>query len=198
MLSAFAPIFAVLLAARVLLGAVFGSFLNCAAWRIANGESVPSTHDFADEGDAKMILGGAGSRAADDYGVWCNYGNLYEDFNMAYTSGVLKDVIERENPGEWEKIPWALMESGDPRWVVDCYRRIAMREGIFSDLGLGTYRLYQKWGMDDASKNVAGKNFYDFVNGKNFNIGSEVEFSYNFAGYDGFKVRPCIGTKWVF
>ena len=33
---------------------------------------------------------------------------------------------------------------------------------------------------------------------KNFNIGSEVEFSYNFAGYDGFKVRPCIGTKWVF
>ena len=33
---------------------------------------------------------------------------------------------------------------------------------------------------------------------KNFNIGGEVEFSYNFAGYDGFKVRPCIGTKWVF
>ena len=33
---------------------------------------------------------------------------------------------------------------------------------------------------------------------ENLNIGSEVEFSYNFAGYDGFKVRPCIGTKWVF
>ena len=32
----------------------------------------------------------------------------------------------------------------------------------------------------------------------NLNIGSEVEFSYNFAGYDGFHVRPCIGTKWVF
>ena len=31
-----------------------------------------------------------------------------------------------------------------------------------------------------------------------FNIGGEVELSYNFAGYDGFKVRPCIGTKWVF
>jgi len=32
----------------------------------------------------------------------------------------------------------------------------------------------------------------------NLHIGTEVEFSYNFAGYDGFKVRPCIGTKWVF
>ncbi len=32
----------------------------------------------------------------------------------------------------------------------------------------------------------------------NLNIGGEVELSCNFAGYDGFKVRPCIGTKWVF
>lgn len=32
----------------------------------------------------------------------------------------------------------------------------------------------------------------------NLNIGGEVEFSYNFAGVDGFKCRPCLGTKWVF
>ena len=32
----------------------------------------------------------------------------------------------------------------------------------------------------------------------NFHIGSEVELSLNFAGYDGFYARPCIGTKWVF
>ncbi len=31
-----------------------------------------------------------------------------------------------------------------------------------------------------------------------FNIGGEVEFSYNFAGMDGFQVMPCLGTKWVF
>jgi hypothetical protein len=31
-----------------------------------------------------------------------------------------------------------------------------------------------------------------------FNIGGEVEFSYNFAGMEGFNVMPCIGTKWVF
>ena len=32
----------------------------------------------------------------------------------------------------------------------------------------------------------------------NLNIGGEVELSVNFAGYDGFYARPCIGTKWVF
>ena len=33
---------------------------------------------------------------------------------------------------------------------------------------------------------------------ENLHIGSEVELSCNFAGYDGFYARPCIGTKWVF
>ena len=32
----------------------------------------------------------------------------------------------------------------------------------------------------------------------NFHIGTEVELSYDFAGYAGFYARPCIGTKWVF
>ena len=32
----------------------------------------------------------------------------------------------------------------------------------------------------------------------NLNLGGEVELSANFAGYDGFKVRPCLGAKWVF
>jgi len=32
----------------------------------------------------------------------------------------------------------------------------------------------------------------------NLNIGTEVEFSCNFAGYDGFYARPCFGLKWIF
>lgn len=32
----------------------------------------------------------------------------------------------------------------------------------------------------------------------NFNIGGEVELSYNFAGMQGFNVKPCAGAKWVF
>lgn len=34
--------------------------------------------------------------------------------------------------------------------------------------------------------------------GEHFNIGGEVELSANFAGYDGFACRPCVGVKWVF
>ena len=34
--------------------------------------------------------------------------------------------------------------------------------------------------------------------GDHFNVGGEVEFSYNFAGMEGFNVMPCLGWKWVF
>ncbi|MBR1575311.1 MAG: DUF5020 family protein [Bacteroidales bacterium] len=33
---------------------------------------------------------------------------------------------------------------------------------------------------------------------EHFNIGGEVEFSYNFGGMEGFHVMPCLGWKWVF
>lgn len=32
----------------------------------------------------------------------------------------------------------------------------------------------------------------------NLNIGGEIELSANFAGYNGFKCRPCLGVKWIF
>ena len=37
-----------------------------------------------------------------------------------------------------------------------------------------------------------------FFGVENLHVGTEIELSLNFAGYDGFKVRPCLGTKWVF
>ena len=80
------------------------------------------THDFVDEKDAKMILGGAGSRAEDDYGVWCNYGNLQKDFNRAYKDGILREHMTDE---EWNAVDWDLMKNGDPRWTVEFYRLIA-------------------------------------------------------------------------
>ncbi|MBP5170464.1 MAG: DUF5020 family protein, partial [Bacteroidales bacterium] len=41
-------------------------------------------------------------------------------------------------------------------------------------------------------------NIGNMFNCPNLHIGGEVEISANFAGYDGLKVRPCLGTKWVF
>lgn len=100
--------------------------------------------DFVDEGDAKIIINGAGSRAVDEYGLWCNYGNISRDFNFCYKQGILKDKLPAE---EYESIPWDLMKDGDPRWVVDIVRRISMKEGEISKLGLGTYLLVEEWDL---------------------------------------------------
>ena len=51
----------------------------------------------------------------------------------------------------------AVMETGDPRWLVEVYRRIAMKEGTFSDLGLGTYLLYEKWGHGRRCQKRGGR-----------------------------------------
>lgn len=100
--------------------------------------------DFVDEGDAKIIIAGAGARAMNDYGLWCNYGQLMRDFSYCYKQGILKEKVPKE---EWDAIPWDLMKNGDPRWVVEIVRRISMREGEISKLGLGTYRLVQEWNL---------------------------------------------------
>jgi hypothetical protein len=33
---------------------------------------------------------------------------------------------------------------------------------------------------------------------EHFNIGGEVELSYDFGSTRGFRARPCLGIKWVF
>lgn len=136
---------------------------------IISGKSIypEGTHDFVDEGDAGMILGGAMSRAQDDYGVWCNYGNLYSDFARTYTDGIFKEHMTEE---EWNSVNWQYMKDGDPRWCQEFFRLVAEGFSAFGDLGKGTYHLYSAWGLDDATKNSAGKNYYDEVNGKNTNV----------------------------
>lgn len=136
---------------------------------IISGKSIypEGTHDFVDEGDAGMILGGAMSRAQDDYGVWCNYGNLYSDFYRLYSDGILREHMTDE---EWNEVDWDLLKNGDPRWCVEFFRLIAEGKGVWGELGKGSYYLYKAWGLDDASKNSAGKNYYDEVSGKNTNV----------------------------
>ncbi len=123
-------------------------------------------HDFVDEGDAKIILNGAGSRFQDDYGVWCNYGNLYTDFVRTYKDGIFQEHMTEDD----KALNWKYMEEGDPRWLGEFYRAVASGKGAFGDLGKGTYYLYHAWGLDDATKNSAGKNYYDEVTGKNTNV----------------------------
>ena len=91
--------------------------------------------------------------------------------------------------------------------------------GIHSDIPM---QFTAVWGMDNllGVKGLRFSGFIDFwwehdtsimisepqlwynigqhIGVDNLNIGGEIEFSNNFAGYDGFAVRPCIGTKWNF
>lgn len=123
--------------------------------------------DYKEEGDGKMIRGGAGSRVMDDLGVDFNYGNLQRDFTRLYQEGILREHMTDE---EWNAVPWDLMESGDPRWVITFWNLIADGKGVWGELGKGSYYLYHAWGLDDPSKNSAGSNYFDDIDANNQNV----------------------------
>ena len=84
-----------------------------------------------------------GKHLADDYGVWCNYGMLQRDFRWAYASGLMKSHVPER---EYRSLPWDLYEKGDPEFLKEIYRRIALREGELGDaLGEGSGRLAVRW-----------------------------------------------------
>ena len=101
--------------------------------------------DFKYEGDAKAVINAAASRAQDEFGLWCNYGNLYREFNEMCISGRLKEILSEE---EWNSIPWEWEEAGDPRFCREIMRRIAYKEGDLAILGEGTIAVQEKWGID--------------------------------------------------
>ncbi len=98
------------------------------------------------KGEVALITKCLGSRLADDYGIWSNYGQLPRDFKYAYTTGKLKEALPKE---EYDSIPWDLVESGDPAFLLEFYRRIALKEGEFSHLGDGPYWLAERWKFDE-------------------------------------------------
>jgi aldehyde:ferredoxin oxidoreductase len=62
------------------------------------------------------------------------------------------------------------MLDGDPRWAFEFMRLCAEGFSAFGVIMSGSYHMYKEWGLDDATKNSAGKNYYDEVNGKNTNV----------------------------
>lgn len=115
--------------------------------------------DFVDKDDAKVILNGASSRAQDDLGLWCNYGNLYREFNWLCKSGKIKEVLPE---AEYNSIPWEWERNCDPRFVVEIMRRISYKEGELAVLGEGTIAVQEKWNL--------GQEWMDMVDGNNQNV----------------------------
>lgn len=115
--------------------------------------------DFKFDGDAKVILNGASSHAQDDLGLWCNYGNLYREFNWLCVTGKIKEFLPE---AEYNSIPWQWQKDCDPRFVVEIMRRIAYGEGELAVLGQGTIAVQEKWNL--------GKEWMDMVDGNNQNV----------------------------
>jgi aldehyde:ferredoxin oxidoreductase len=79
----------------------------------------------------------------DDYGIWDNYSQLGRDFLFALRNGIIQTAIPAQ---EYNSIPWDQREKGDLNFLLDIYRRIALREGELGfTLGEGSLRMAERW-----------------------------------------------------
>jgi len=114
---------------------------------------------YSDEdpkGEVALITKCLGSRLADDYGIWSNYGQLPRDFRYAYNSGKLKEVLPEE---EYNSIDWSLLEAGDPGWMLEFYNNL-IADGEFSHLLDGPYWLDKRWNLGKEYWDGAGNNVW--------------------------------------
>ncbi len=124
--------------------------------------------------EQELIIKSLGSRLADDYGIWSNYGQLGRDFRYMLTSGKFKEVLPKE---EYDSIAWDQAESGDPAFLLEFYRRIALKEGEFWKVAQGPYWLDQEWNL--------GKEYWD---GSGNNIWSKMAFPKHHSNEAGAQV----------
>ncbi|MDR3439109.1 aldehyde ferredoxin oxidoreductase [Telmatospirillum sp.] len=102
--------------------------------------------DFDDKGDGTVVGNLVGLTLFDDYGLWCNYGQLHRDFTYCYEHDVFKRVLPEE---EYNSIPWNLLEAGDPAFIKDFYHRLAYRVGELSHLSDGSYVIAERWKLGE-------------------------------------------------
>lgn len=115
---------------------------TCMGYSSPRGVMFNGIKDQFEKDDSRMIGSALGSQLADDYGVWCNYGNIGRDLKFAYESGTLKKVIPTE---EYDSIPWDKLMNGDPSFLIEFYKRVALKIGEFSHMGDGSYWLAKRW-----------------------------------------------------
>ena len=88
-----------------------------------------------------------GAILADDYGVWNNYGLAGTDFIYAYQKGIIKAKLSEK---EYNSIPWAKLDAGDPGFQIEYFRRIAYKQGELGEaLGEGSYLLQKRWNFPE-------------------------------------------------
>ncbi len=99
-----------------------------------------------------------GIQLQDDYGVWCNYGQLQRDFRLMASKGIWKKVLPEK---EYNEIPWKLLDEGNPMFLHDIYRRIIERKGEMGYwLGEGSGYLLEHFGIEEQWKKTLGTSYW--------------------------------------
>ncbi|HAE20712.1 MAG TPA: aldehyde ferredoxin oxidoreductase [Spirochaetaceae bacterium] len=99
-----------------------------------------------EKGEGAMIGRALGAKLADDYGMWCNYGQIGRDVMYAYSTGIFKKVLPA---AEYASIPWDKLESGDPAFLIDFYDRVANKKGELWHIADGSYWLAKRWNFGE-------------------------------------------------
>lgn len=129
---------------------------TCINFSSPAGAMLNGFSDGDDKGLVALITKCLGSRLADDYGVWSNYGQLNRDFKYAFSSGKIKEVLPE---AEYNSINWKLMESGDPGWMLELYNNY-IADGEFAHILDGPYWLDQRWNLGAEYWNGKGNNIW--------------------------------------
>ncbi|WP_026477211.1 aldehyde ferredoxin oxidoreductase [Alkaliphilus transvaalensis] len=119
---------------------------TCMGYFSPGGIMIKGWSDGEGRGEVALLGRTLGASLADDYGVWCNYGQIGRDFKYAYEKGILEKVLPKD---EYDSIPWDKLEAGDPEFLVDFYRRIAFKEGELSHLGEGASWVSKRWNFGE-------------------------------------------------
>jgi len=99
------------------------------------------------KGTTSMEACMVGMHMANDFGIWCNYGQLQRDFIKLYHDGTVKKMVGAR---EFRSYSWNIYEKGDPAFLFELLPRIAGKEGeLGTALGLGTGHLLERWNIPE-------------------------------------------------
>ncbi len=128
---------------------------TCVGW---NGRIFFRNFIDGPRGQTSIEAAVVGKHMADDYGVWTHYSQLQRDFRYAYENGFIKGNLPSQ---EYASIDWERYEKGDPSFLKELYRRIALREGELGvALGEGPGYLAARWKFPDSSYVSAETNYW--------------------------------------
>ena len=141
---------------------IMGKHTNtCVALRFGHITWYPGFADLENEGrsfipgtephENRLMVSHMAAKVADDLGLWCNYGTIWNEFIYALENGYLNSVSNggKIPDAEHANIRWDWMENYDPQWIPHVLGMLASGEGEFSQLGNGAYTIANRWDYAD-------------------------------------------------